>query len=389
MSRKLVLGLIFTLSFLAFFTFFGFLRSSKQEHFKVTLSSDPSTQKVELVVYTYDSIAAQGAIGPALVSLFEQNCGCTVKLVAHGDGGQLMNRLQLDIRRGKRIADVVLGIDQFLWPRIKQFTDGWSKSGSDSGPNWVPRGYGDLLDNVRVEPGFLPFDYGLLTWMADREALAEQRPPQTLAGLIDPRWTRKLILEDPRTSTPGLVFLLYTQKILGDSVWNYWKALSQQWLTLPPGWSSAYQLFLREEAPLVWSYQTSQAYHDEAARRDQGGAERAPGKGVRSCSRYQALVLDEGQPLQVEGAALIKGVLFDSEKTRLAKEFLEMLISIEAQSLIPTKAWMMPVRKGVVLPESFERLSAPKSIIQLTPEKSEIDQILHQWTRVVTGGAVR
>src|SRR5206468_2130798 len=115
-----------------------------------------------------------------------------------------------------------------------------------------------------------------------------------LTELSAPAWKRKLILEDPRTSTPGLDFVLYARAALGERAREFWRGLRGQWLTLAPGWDAAYGLFLKEEAPLVWSYTTSQAYHEEHG--DAAGENR----------RYSAILFEEGQPIQVEGAALVK-----------------------------------------------------------------------------------
>jgi ABC-type thiamine transport system substrate-binding protein len=62
-----------------------------------------------LSIYTYDSLIAAGGLGPEIFPEFEKSCGCRLKVVAIGDGGQLLNRLELDARQGRRSAAVVLG----------------------------------------------------------------------------------------------------------------------------------------------------------------------------------------------------------------------------------------------------------------------------------------
>lgn len=320
----------------------------------------------QLVIYSYDSFLSKKGLGTEIIPLFEKKCSCSVRAVAAGNGGQLLTRLQIDAERGHPTANVVVGIDEPIWERAKPLLQGWD--------GWLPDRYRSIIENVKVEPGFLPFDYGIFAFMGDQEALAaaKLKQPESLADFLKKaEWKRNLILEDPRTSTPGLAFLLYTRSVFGDKVWDAWKTLRSRWLTLAPGWEAAYGLFLKKEAPLVWSYTTSQAYHEEHG--DFSGDQR----------RYRALIFDEGQPMQVEGAALVKGSFKTPKDVKLGKQFLEFLISPKVQLRIPKKNWMMPVFSDLELPASFRHLPQPKKLVRLPAKASETDQVLARWSRVI------
>jgi thiamine transport system substrate-binding protein len=314
----------------------------------------------ELVIYTYDSFVAEGGLGPAILPLFEKRCGCKVKALGSGDGGQLLSRIQLDARASGPRAHLVLGLDQLGWARAKPWLEEWG--------SWRPRGWEKIETAARGDPGFLPFDYGVFALMSDTKKLSKE--PKSLADLRSPELKRSVILEDPRTSTPGLAFLLFTSDALGEGVWDFWKSFRSQWLTLAPGWDAAYGLFLKGEAPLVWSYVTSQAYHVEHGEK----------------SRYRALVFDEGNPAQVEGAAIIKGSLRTEREKKLAREFLEFLLSPEAQAEVPRRNWMYPSVKGTKLPESYASLPRPKKTLPLKGDEARISALLKSWGRVVQGG---
>jgi len=320
----------------------------------------------ELVIYTYDSFLAKDGLGAEIFPLFEKKCGCHVRAVAVGDGAQLLTRLQLDHERGKLEAQIVLGLDQQIWDRARPWTESWEK--------WQPLGYSRLSREFQIEKGFLPFDYSVFAFMADRQALREAglSVPRSLRDLLKPEWKRNFIFEDPRTSTPGLAFVLYSKMIFSDSPSfdQFWKALKGRWLTIAPGWDQAYGLFLKKEAPLVWSYTTSQAYHEE-----HGDSPDSP--------RYQAILFEEGQPLQIEGAALVKGVSASPEKLRLAQSFLEFLISTEVQTRVPLKNWMLPVVKNTSLPKSFAHLPIPKKIISIQKKSPESKEILSRWRAII------
>lgn len=341
--------------------------------------------KPTLVIATYDSFVAKHGLGPEIFPLFEKRCGCNVQALASGDGAQLLSKLQLDAERGKPSAQVVLGLDQSTWERAKPYLEEWGK--------WEPRGYSKVLKDARVAPGFLPFDYGVFALMSDREQLAAAHleAPRKLSDLLKPSFRRNVILEDPRTSTPGLAFLLYADAVGGE---GFWPKFRSQWLTLAPGWDGAYGLFLKKEAPLVWSYTTSQAYHEEH------------GDHADDSRRYRALVFEEGNPVQIEGAALVKGA-FEAKLAsgavnmnigvqelervlklhKLAQDFIEFLLTPEVQSRIPLGNWMLPVMPGTKLPASFKRIPQPLKIVHTPTDAQTIERELTGWKHLITQDA--
>ncbi|MCM2324106.1 MAG: thiamine ABC transporter substrate-binding protein [Oligoflexia bacterium] len=322
----------------------------------------PATVSVpELVIYTYDSFVARGGLGPEIFPLFEKKHGCRVRALSSGDGGQLLTRLQLDAERGRPTAHLVLGLDEQLWGRARPWLEGWGV--------WRPRGYERIKKEARVGEGFLPFDYGIFAFIADRQLLSDLKleAPRSLRQLLEPKWRRNFILQDPRTSTPGLAFLLYANEVGGKDLVA---GLRGQWLTLAPGWTQSYGLFLRKQAPLVWSYTSSQAYHVE--------------KGDRS-GRYQALLFEEGQPLQIEGAALVKGAPLSARQAELRRAFLEFLLTPEVQRLVPAHNWMLPVIEGTPLPPAFEKLPRPTKVVRLPSAADQSQKLLNDWQRLVEG----
>ncbi|MFZ9596220.1 MAG: thiamine ABC transporter substrate-binding protein [Bdellovibrionia bacterium] len=350
--------------------------------FQEVLAQEPPQ---ELAIYVSSGLLASGGLAQQIIPEFEKKEHCKVRMGFAGQGSQILSRLALESSRGSFQADLVLGVDQSLWEKIKPWADLWERG--------APRGYSELREEVKLEPGFLPFGYGVLALMVDRKQLQARGltlPKEqviSIQELLQPQWKRSLILEDPRSSTVGLGFLLFTQTLFGDRVWDFWKQLAPQWLTLAPGWEAAYGLFLRQEAPWVWSYLTSQAYHATEDTKTQGTQTR-PG-------RYQAILFQEGQPLQIEGAVLLKKQAQTPAETRrmqLAQRFLEFFISVEVQKKIPLQAWMFPVRKSVALPAVFLDLPQPVSLMALKhfgkssgkhPNPS-VQQVLHDWKQAVT-----
>lgn len=298
----------------------------------------------DLIVYAEDAFMASDGLGPEIVPLFEKQENCKVQILLSGHAGQILNRLEVDTKRLK-LGQVVVGIDQYAWRRMRHHAE-----------------------------HFLPYAYGPMSFIVNRDLTANVPLPRSLKDLLKTEWRRNVILQDPRTSTPGLAFLLFTRQVFGEKVWDFWSQMRQQWLTLAPGWGGAYGLFLKGEAPLVWSYVTSQAYHR-----------------ARGVSRYQAVPLEEGQPLQIEGAFLVREDLQTERQKILAKRFLEFLISPEVQGKIPNRIWLFPVLATVNLPASYIGIESLRSEEQVqiseleTESETEIDAALLRWAEVAHG----
>lgn len=290
----------------------------------------------ELTVYTYESFASEWGPGAKVKAAFEKTCGCTVNYVTAGDGVALLNKLKLEGAATK--ADVVLGLDTNLTAEAKA-TKLFGPHKVNAPATTVPGGWADDT--------FLPFDYGYFAVVYDTEKM--KTSPKSLDELVNGDASQKIVLEDPRSSTPGLGFLLWMKAAYGDKAQDAWRKLKPRILTTTPGWSEAYGLFTKGEAPMVFSYVTSPAYHME----------------VDKTERYQAASFSEGHYLQVEVAGLIDA----SPERALAEKFLAFMLTPEFQNEIPTTNWMMPAAAtSTPLPASFSKLVVPGKTLLFSPE---------------------
>ncbi len=290
-----------------------------------------------LTVYTYESFTAEWGPGPKVKAAFEKTCGCTVNYVSVEDGVALLNRLKLEGKDTK--ADVVLGLDTGLVADAKA-TALFAPSGIDAAAVKVP---GDFKDDV-----FVPYDYGHFAVVYDTEKM--KTPPKSLDELVNGNPDEKIVIEDPRTSTPGLGLLLWMKSVYGDKASDAWKKLSKRVLTVTPGWSEAYGLFTKGEAPMVLSYTTSPAYHEMEEK----------------TSRYQAASFSEGHYIQVE----VAGMTATSKDPALAKSFLSFMVSPAFQDIIPTTNWMLPAAKmDQPLPDAFNKLVQPAKTFLMSPDE--------------------
>ena len=300
-----------------------------------------------LTVYTYASFVSDWGPGPLIEPAFEAHCGCDLKFVGVEDGAALLGRLKLE--GGRSSADVILGLDTSLVTEAQQ--------------TGLLEPHGLNLDTIDFalswsDPVFIPYDFGYFGFVYDSEKLAN--PPTSLRALVNQPQGPRIIIQDPRTSTPGLGLLLWVRKIFGDNDMSAWAALSPRIVTVTKGWSEAYGLFLKGEAPMVLSYTTSPAYHRHVEQTDQ----------------YRVAMFEEGHYQQVEVAAR----LAHSAQPELAKDFLQFLLSDEVQAILPTSNWMLPaVHTEQALPEAFRDDELPRTSLSFEP--SEVSTERRHWIK--------
>lgn len=289
-----------------------------------------------LTVYTYESFDAEWGPGPVVKDAFEKTCGCTLKFVSVEDGVALLNRLKLEGQSSP--ADIVLGLDNNLIHEAKE-TGFFARSGVSTEAADIPGGFSDDI--------FVPFDYGWVDIVYDTESI--DAPPTTLDELVNGPADQKLVIQDPRTSTPGLGMLLWMKSVYGDDAAAQWEKLSDRILTVAPGWSEAYGLFTSGEAPMVLSYTTSPAYHEIEEGSD----------------RYKAIDFKDGLYIQIE----VAGMTTMADDPELARSFLKFILTPGFQDAIPTHNWMMPAAAtSEPLPAAFENAVKPEKTLQFSPD---------------------
>jgi len=317
--------------------------------------TSPASAEGALTIYTYESFTAEWGPGPIVSKAFEAECSCSVRFVSVADGVALLNRLKLEGQSTK--ADIVLGLDTNLITDAKK-TGLFAPHGPLANEVNVPGGWSDDV--------FVPYDYGYFAVVYDSEKLKD--PPKSMAELVDGNPAEKIAIEDPRTSTPGLGLVLWIRKIYGDKAPDAWARLKDRVLTVTPGWSEAYGLLTKGEAPMVLSYTTSPAYHMIEEKTD----------------RYKAASFAEGHYMQIEVAGITK----KGAENPLAQKFLDFMTGPKFQDAIPETNWMYPAGKtDKPLDPAFGKLVKPaKSLIYSSDEvaanrKAWVDEWLSVMSR--------
>ena len=315
-----------------------------------------------VVLVTHDSFA----VDPDVLAAFEAASGLTVKQVAPGDGGALVN--QLILTKDSPLGDAVFGIDNSFASRaidagvLAPYTspdlpDGAARYAADDAGSLTPVDLGDVCVNV---------DHA---WFA-ANGLAE---PVTLPDLADPAYRDLLVVPNPATSSPGLSFLLATIGAFGADGWQpYWAALTANGVRVTEGWADAYSVDFSGSTgegprPLVVSYASSPPFEVPA-----GATEAPTGALLETCFR------------QIEYAGVIAGAANPAG----ARQLVDFLVGAEFQAGIPDQMYMYPVDESAPLPAawtSFAPLAPRPFSVPADQIAAHRDDWIRTWTDTVIG----
>ena len=171
----------------------------------------------------------------------------------------------------------------------------------------------------------------------------------------------RIVIQDPRTSTPGLGLLTWIKSIYGKNSTLEWKKLNKKIVTVTKGWTdSYYNIFLTGEADMVLSYSTSPAAH----------------KMFENNNDYSSINFTEGNYLSIEFA----GILKSSQNKSAARNFINFILSEDFQSVIPSTNIMYPAIEINNLPEAFKSIEIPKTpLIDSDTIRSNKESWIQEW----------
>ena len=319
----------------------------------LSITSMASDTKPTLTIYTYDSFTASWGAAPKIKKAFEKLHDCNVKFVGMSSSIGALRKIQLEGKNTK--ADILLGLDTSIAQTANK-TGLFTKHDLNTSKLDLPLAYSD--------ENFVPYDYSYFAFVYDADKL--KNPPLSFEQLAAMPKNFKIVIQDPRSSTPGLGLLLWIKEIYKEKAGEYWKRLAPHILTITKGWSEAYGLFLRGEADMVLSYTTSPAYHIIEEKK----------------TNYKTAHFRDGHYGQIEVAAVLKS----SKHKELAKKFLAFMHSETFADIIPTANWAYPVVKTKKsLPTAFDTLTIPKEML-LVDGKTVAENrkaIINEWLKAL------
>ena len=307
-----------------------------------------SIRAEKLTVYTYDSFVSEWGPGPIIEKKFEDKYKIDLELIAADSAATLLNKVILEGKNTK--ADIILGLDMNLFDSAEH---------SDLFISHSLENINERLNlPIKWESKiFVPYNYGYFAFVYNNKKLIN--PPTSMEELINTTDAR-IVIQDPRTSTPGLGLLTWMKALYGNDAKNQWSQLNKKIISVTKGWTDAYyNFFMAGEADIVLSYSTSPAAH------------------IMFEENYDisASTFKEGNYLSVEFA----GILKSSKNIIMANNFLDFMISDDFQKVIPSTNIMYPV-SNINLPEAFNSLQIP-DVLQLDPREinANKDDWINEW----------
>jgi thiamine transport system substrate-binding protein len=311
------------------------------------------------------------ALSEDVLAAFTEETGIEVEVLRGADAGSVVNQAVLSA--GDPQGDVLFGIDTtFLTRGLDEglFEDYESPELGTVEPEL-------LLDG---EHRVTPIDVGDVCVNYDRaffEAEGAPPVPETFEDLADPAYRDLLVVEDPASSSPGLVFLAGTIAEIGEPAWeDYWASLRANGVEVAASWSDAYYgsfsggAASEGDRPLVVSYASSPPVE----------------------VLFAETPIDEAPTGVVEGTCVRQveyaGVLAGAEHPNAARALIDFLLSPEVQADIPLNMFVYPVVAGIELPEVFvehaEVVEAPVVVDPFQFGEGREDAI-ERWDELVLG----
>jgi thiamine transport system substrate-binding protein len=340
------------------------------------LSQRKLTENNSITIYTYESLMADpfyDIVGN--FSFISEIPSDNIHIERFSDANVLVSKIVEE--KDNPVADVVIGIDNAL-KHLFNLTDVLEKYDSPALINIDQ----NLIDNLDASGYLIPYDFGAIALYYKNQIINETTHPilnnLTFEDLLASDLPSKIIIENPKISSTGLGFLLWTIAYYGDPIRNIPGLLGQDWhnfwddtgtrFNITKSWGDAFTVFLDDTAnkPLMVSYSTSPAYS--------------------SClyndNSTSAVVTSKDGSfnawLQIEGIGLIK----NSPNSETGKKFIDWFLSTELQSEIPTTQWMYPANNKAQIPECFSQSALnPSNITRLNNylNPSSLNYYLNFW----------
>jgi thiamine transport system substrate-binding protein len=323
----------------------------------------------DITMVVYDSFPTSGTSLNDALAEFTTSTGIGVTLAVAGDAGTMVTKAKLTA--GNPEGDVMWGVDNTLLSEAldaRVFEPYRSPDLAAIDPQLTALAADGAVTPVDDGDVCVNYDAG---WFANHGVPV----PASLDDLTKPAYKDLLVVENPGTSSPGLVFLLATIAHAGTDGWqDYWKALRANGVKVEDSWTTAYYDDFSGakgssgDRPLVVSYGSSPPA--EVLEAAEPPATAPTGVVASTCFR------------QVEFAGVLRGTKHTAE----AQALVDFLISARFQQELPLNLYVYPARTGVALPDVFAKYAVvPSDPLTMDPARIAANRATwqDQWTQVV------
>jgi len=242
-------------------------------------------------------------------SKYEEDNNCKIEFTSFENSHFLFEAIKLNPS-----PDVIFGIDNIVY--AVEDIDSLFVPYSPVGFQKINR---DLIFDKTNR--LIPVAYGNLAFIFNQDEIED--PPYTFGIMQDGFYKNKLLFPDPRTSSLGKAFLLWSISTFGENGYShFWRSIKENIHTITPSWDECYNMFLAEEAPIVLGYSTIPLYH---ILND-------------STTNISSVIPSEGGYRIIEAA----GIFHLTQNIDLSQKFIDFLLSPEFQNSLIENTMTIP-----------------------------------------------
>jgi len=327
-----------------------------------TTTDTTSADAGPLRVATYDSFFGEdGTAGQWLKDAWEADHDTTVEFSAPSNG---INEFIERKREGATIdADLFVGLNTGELVRVDDALGDTALFDELAGE---VDGSEAIKDDLRIDPRnrALPYDTGYISLVYDGTTVDD---PETFEALTTDEYEGTLLAQNAQSSDPGRAFLLWTVHEFGeDGYLDYWERLVENDVRVLDDWQPAYDAFLNGERPMVVSYSTDQVYYNDED----------------ELPHHQVGFLNDQGYANPEAVARFA----DADNPGLAADFVEFMLTDEAQRNIAVNNVQFPATTTAELPEEYAQYAyEPPEPVTFTYEElaGNVDEWIDAWARQV------
>lgn len=306
----------------------------------------PFEEGQSLLIYAHSGLQELLEIN---IPVFEAKFKCTVNVEYAEQPVDLIRRLIEEDEEPQ--ADIIIGVDNGSYYLALE---------NNVVIQYIPEGLSRVDEKYHFDrTGHIsPFSYGYLAFIYDSFAI--DSPPENFGKLQDGYWRDTILISDPRTSTNGLAFLLWSVAAFGERGYGHLlRSIKNNVLHISETWENSLSMFMAGEAPFFLGYTTTPAYFIE----------------VENSLRYKSFIPEEGAYMYVEGVGIVNG----SRSVSLAKNFVEFVVSREFQQHIASKRWLYPVIERGAIPPSYIDIDVPELIVNDRLRANITSGLIESW----------
>ncbi|MFD1598403.1 thiamine ABC transporter substrate-binding protein [Halobellus rarus] len=328
---------------------------------EATTAGTAGSEPPELVVSTYGAFvdAPSTSPGPWLKETFESEFDATLTFAT--PDSEINYYIERSMRGVDIDADVYVGLNVDMLIRIDERLDDGLFTTLDG-----VAGQTDVKEGLNFDPDgrIVPYDTSYVS-VVYNETMAEDGDyvaPETFDELLDPAFEGDLLTQNPTGSATGKSFLLHTIDAKGpEGYLDYWEELQANDVRVLSDWSTSYNAFLEEEAPMVVSYSTDQVYANREG---------------QDLAKHRIRFLNDEGYAYPEGMSIFEG----TDRPELAREFLEFMLRPDVQGEIAQRNVAFPATTTADLPEEFAKYAqAPPEAVTFTYD--ELRDNVSEWTQ--------